>query len=710
MADVPAQQKKSGLPIPRGTLSLGWSDLLWAISNIKEAQADEIEKFERKFAEHLRAREAIYLQSAPAALYLILLSLELPRHSKVLVPAWIDDNLIGAIIAADLEPYLVDVRRGSWVVGPEKIMDDDWKNVSAILVSHMGGCPAPIDELEAIARSKKVAVLEDCSQGWGATVRQRPVGSYGDAAVFSLDLFNNFTTLGGGMAVFNNEELAEKARQRLTKLESVSNDSVYTALLSAATTWIATTRLGFTLTYYPCISLGWAFGANSLHVNFLIDHPKPQTTPIEFLRPAPIQAALGRRIMEWANDQNQKRTRLGRRLLKLLQEAQIPNLGLPEDIDYGDPVFTSFTVTCEAPEKMARQMSSNTIDTSPGFLRPIHQIPSFSDHIHYRGTLPNATLLGKSQLYLPLYPSLKERDLERIVQACQDSVEFLLAKGSSSRQPTIRFTPTPPPVAELSPPSSEAQPLVPEPPAPVEAEEPGFLVPKEPPKTPQPNPNLQLKLDKAPPPPPEPAPAPAPPPAKEERGEGAPPEREGGARPIFTRSTSRLGAAGSAHHPPRHSSAETELPPSPGAPPRPGAPARPGMPPHPGMPPRAGLPPQPGAPGRTGLPPQPGAPPRAGMPPRPGMPPRAGLPPQPGAPPPAPEGPKRPQAPSMPPGAQLTNPPPPAGLRPNSPRPATRPALPLRGAGMAGRAPHRPELPLEGAPEAESHPAPSDNP
>ena len=628
MADVPAQQKKSGLPIPRGTLSLGWSDLLWAISNIKEAQADEIEKFERKFAEHLRAREAIYLQSAPAALYLILLSLELPRHSKVLVPAWIDDNLIGAIIAA----------------------------------------------------------------------------------VFSFDLFNNFTTLGGGMAVFNNEELAEKARQRLTKLESVSNDSVYTALLSAATTWIATTRLGFTLTYYPCISLGWAFGANSLHVNFLIDHPKPQTTPIEFLRPAPIQAALGRRIMEWANDQNQKRTRLGRRLLKLLQEAQIPNLGLPEDIDYGDPVFTSFTVTCEAPEKMARQMSSNTIDTSPGFLRPIHQIPSFSDHIHYRGTLPNATLLGKSQLYLPLYPSLKERDLERIVQACQDSVEFLLAKGSSSRQPTIRFTPTPPPVAELSPPSSEAQPLVPEPPAPVEAEEPGFLVPKEPPKTPQPNPNLQLKLDKAPPPPPEPAPAPAPPPAKEERGEGAPPEREGGARPIFTRSTSRLGAAGSAHHPPRHSSAETELPPSPGAPPRPGAPARPGMPPHPGMPPRAGLPPQPGAPGRTGLPPQPGAPPRAGMPPRPGMPPRAGLPPQPGAPPPAPEGPKRPQAPSMPPGAQLTNPPPPAGLRPNSPRPATRPALPLRGAGMAGRAPHRPELPLEGAPEAESHPAPSDNP
>ena len=260
---------KNGWPIPRFDLALNFTDIQWLVSEISQARNSEVEKFENKFAEHIGVKKAIYMSSARGALYLILQCLNLAPHSKVMIPAWTHHSVPAAIIAAGLQPHLVDIRQGSWVMGPETIKDEDWEGVSAIIITHMYGCPAPAEELAAIARSKNIFVIEDCAQGFGATINGQKVGFFGDAAIFSFALTSNFTTLGGGMAVFQNQHLAEVAALRMQDSYIAPSSSIYPQIFKAAAMWAGTTTLGFTASAYVLLSIGWSFlGKDALHGMF----------------------------------------------------------------------------------------------------------------------------------------------------------------------------------------------------------------------------------------------------------------------------------------------------------------------------------------------------------------------------------------------------------------------------------------------------------
>ena len=422
---------KNGWPIPRFDLALSFTDIQWIISEINQARNSEVEKFENKFAEHIGVKKAIYMASGRAALYLILQCLNLAPHSKVMIPAWTHHSIPSAIIAAGLQPHLVDIRQGSWVMAPETILDEDWEGVSAIIITHMYGCPAPAEELADIARSKGIVVIEDCTQAFGATIKGKKAGSWGDAAIFSLALTQNFTTLGGGMAVFQDEHLAEIATLRMEDSYIAPSSSIYPQIFKAAALWAGTTTLGFTASAYVLLSIGWSFlGKDALHSMF--EDSINTNAPDISVKPSPVQAALGRRLLDWAQEQNTLRTQNGQKLVKLLQQANLPGLLLPELPNYGQSVFTSFVVGHIENEKLARQLSSHSIDTSPGYLKPIQQIPIFSDSVSYTSKLTNTNLLARVQLHLPMYPRLKEADLERIVKGCRYSLDTILHYGGQT--------------------------------------------------------------------------------------------------------------------------------------------------------------------------------------------------------------------------------------------------------------------------------------
>ncbi|MGM9992205.1 MAG: aminotransferase class I/II-fold pyridoxal phosphate-dependent enzyme [Candidatus Bruticola sp.] len=421
---------KNGWPIPRFDLALGITDIQWLIGEISNARDSEIEKFENKFAEFLGVKKAIYMNSARGALYLILQCLNLAPHSKVIIPAWTHHSIPSVIIAAGLQPHLVDIREGSWVMGPETISDEDWEGVSAVIITHMYGCPAPVEELTAIARSKNIVVIEDCAQGFGASVNGKKVGTFGDAAIFSFALTKNFTTLGGGMAVFQNPHLAEVASLRMEDSYITPSSSIYPKIFKAAAMWAGTTTLGFTLSAYVFLSVGWSFlGKDTLHSMF--EDSINTNAPDISAKPSPVQAALGRRLLEWADEQNKQRTQNGKKLIELFQQAKLPGLVIPKYPSYGESVFTSFVVGHIENEKLARQLSSHSVDTSPGYLKPVQQIPMFSESVSYTSKLTTSNLLARTQLHLPIYPRLKDEDLERIVKGCRYSLDTILHYGGN---------------------------------------------------------------------------------------------------------------------------------------------------------------------------------------------------------------------------------------------------------------------------------------
>jgi perosamine synthetase len=91
------------------------------------------------------------------------------------------------------------------------------RRVTAVIPVHVLGHPVDLDPILAVARKFGLKVIEDATEGLGATYKGRGLGCLGDVACFSFNGNKIITTGGGGMLVTNNEEWAQKAKYLTTQ-------------------------------------------------------------------------------------------------------------------------------------------------------------------------------------------------------------------------------------------------------------------------------------------------------------------------------------------------------------------------------------------------------------------------------------------------------------------------------------------------------------
>lgn len=135
------------------------------------------------------------------------------RGDEVLVPAntflataEAVTNIGGKVVFADNDPVFYNL-------DPAKIEEKITSKTKAIIVVHLYGLPAEMDEIMAIAKKHNLKVLEDCAQAHGAKYKGKTVGTFGDAATFSFYPSKNLGAFGdAGGIVTNSDEVAEKAR------------------------------------------------------------------------------------------------------------------------------------------------------------------------------------------------------------------------------------------------------------------------------------------------------------------------------------------------------------------------------------------------------------------------------------------------------------------------------------------------------------------
>lgn len=147
-----------------------------------------------------------------SALFVAIAALDLPKGSEVLVSPITDPGSISAIILNGLKPRLMDSRKDSFNVWVDQFVDALTPDVSAVMYVHSIGQPGDIERIAAIARAKRIRVIEDCSQSHGARIGARLVGTFGDIAAFST-MYRKAHVAGasGGMVYTRNRALFEKA-------------------------------------------------------------------------------------------------------------------------------------------------------------------------------------------------------------------------------------------------------------------------------------------------------------------------------------------------------------------------------------------------------------------------------------------------------------------------------------------------------------------
>ncbi|MDF1513312.1 MAG: DegT/DnrJ/EryC1/StrS family aminotransferase [Anaerolineae bacterium] len=159
-----------------------------------------------EFAAYMGGGYADAVSSGTTALYTALRALDLEPFTEVIVGAVTDPGGMMPIPLLNLIPMVADTAPGSYNPGPEQVTALISPRTSAIVIPHIAGEPADSAGIVAIAREKRIPVIEDCSQSHGAKLHGQSIGTFGDLAVFSTMFGKHHNTGGQGGIVFTQDE------------------------------------------------------------------------------------------------------------------------------------------------------------------------------------------------------------------------------------------------------------------------------------------------------------------------------------------------------------------------------------------------------------------------------------------------------------------------------------------------------------------------
>jgi perosamine synthetase len=170
-----------------------------------------VKAFEEEFSSYLGVKYAIATANGTASLHAAVASLHIGPGDEVITTPFSFVATATSILHNNAVPVFADIELDSLNLDPGTLPDKITERTKAILVVHLAGYPAEMDEIVKIARENDLYVIEDCAQAIGSEYRGRKVGTFGDINAFSFYQTKNITTGEGGMLTTNREELRRYA-------------------------------------------------------------------------------------------------------------------------------------------------------------------------------------------------------------------------------------------------------------------------------------------------------------------------------------------------------------------------------------------------------------------------------------------------------------------------------------------------------------------
>lgn len=193
---------------------------------------EQVEAFEREFADHLGVRHAVAVSSGTAALHLAYLAVGITDGDEVIVPAITFAASAATAIYCGGRPVFADVR------GPHDIgidIDDARARITgrtkAVCAVHYGGYPSDVAALRALCDGHGLALVEDAAHSPDASRDGRMAGAWGEASCFSF-FSNKVLAVGeGGLLATDSDHVAERARSQRSGAYNLRIDEPRAALL-----------------------------------------------------------------------------------------------------------------------------------------------------------------------------------------------------------------------------------------------------------------------------------------------------------------------------------------------------------------------------------------------------------------------------------------------------------------------------------------------
>lgn len=172
-----------------------------------------VNAFEKETAEYAGISHASALSSGTAAIHLALRILGIQEGDVVFCPSLTFSATCNPIVYEKAVPVFIDSEEETWNMDPEALKRafEKYPNPKAVIVVHLYGTPAKLDELIEICNTHHVPVVEDAAESLSSTYKGKHTGTFGKIGIYSFNGNKIITTSGGGMLVSQEEAVTQRA-------------------------------------------------------------------------------------------------------------------------------------------------------------------------------------------------------------------------------------------------------------------------------------------------------------------------------------------------------------------------------------------------------------------------------------------------------------------------------------------------------------------
>ncbi len=177
-----------------------------------------ISNFEQELSKLSQNFNIAALSSGTAAIHLALILAGVQKNDNVICSSFTFSASVNPIKYLGANPIFIDSDKESWNMCTElltKAIKDGIKNnkkPKAIILVHLYGMPAKLDEIIAVANSFEIPLIEDAAEALGSKYKNQQLGTFADFGIYSFNGNKIITTSGGGALVCKNKKLIEKAK------------------------------------------------------------------------------------------------------------------------------------------------------------------------------------------------------------------------------------------------------------------------------------------------------------------------------------------------------------------------------------------------------------------------------------------------------------------------------------------------------------------
>ena len=335
--------------IPHSRPTLGREEIRRATKVIESghiAQGEKVREFEGAFAARIGVGAAAAVSSGTAALHLTLLGMDIGDGDEVIMPSYVCSALLNAVHYTGATSVPADIDPHTFNLDPDDVKKRITARTRAIIVPHLFGLPADLDSFCRL----DIPIIEDCAQAVGSTYKNRPVGAFGHASIFSFYATKVMTTGEGGMIVSNSRELIDRVRD-LREYDSCEEYKI---------------RFNYKMT--------------------------------------DIQAAIGLSQLERVRDFIHRRRKIAEKYYLAFKGygLQLP----PHDPDH---IYFRFVIGSETNAIVWIQAAAAKKIICPQPVhKPLHRLLKLEGY-------PNTEKAWQQSISVPIYPSLSDKELERII-------------------------------------------------------------------------------------------------------------------------------------------------------------------------------------------------------------------------------------------------------------------------------------------------------